>query len=353
MGYIQIGGLGKSFGSVAAVRDFDLDIQADEMVALIGPSGCGKSTTLRMVAGLDLPDQGHIRIDNQDVTFAPPHARRVGMVFQDYALFPNMTVAQNIEFGPMIAGRPRGDRSRRTAELAELTHLGETLARYPHQLSGGQKQRVALARALANEPRVLLLDEPLSALDAPIRQSLRMEIRRIQQQIRIATIYVTHDQEEALAIADRVVVMDAGRICEVGTPAAIYNRPASAFTAGFIGSNNILEGTVLSCNPAEVRCGQQVLRVASIDGAEPGAAVSVIIAAEALRLDAINPTEGNQIEGKITLKTFHGPLTRVEVSAAAQRWLALVPSSRAASLAVGEHVTLVLPSSACHVIARA
>jgi ABC-type Fe3+/spermidine/putrescine transport system ATPase subunit len=350
MAYIQIGGLSKSFGSVAAVRDFDLDIQADEMVALIGPSGCGKSTTLRMVAGLDLPDGGRIQIDGQDVTFAPPHARRVGMVFQDYALFPNMTVAENIQFGPMIARRPRAERSRRAAELAELTHLGETLARYPHQLSGGQKQRVALARALATEPRVLLLDEPLSALDAPIRQSLRMEIRRIQQQIRIATIYVTHDQEEALAIADRVVVMDAGRICEVGTPAAIYNRPASAFTAGFIGSNNILEGTVLSRTPAAVRCGEQALEVASLNGAEPGARVSVIIAAEALRLDATTTTDVNRIEGTITLKTFHGPLTRVEVSAATQRWLALLPSSLAASLAVGDSVVLALPASACHVI---
>jgi putative spermidine/putrescine transport system ATP-binding protein len=353
MGYIEIGGLRKSFGSVAAVRDFDLDIEADEMVALIGPSGCGKSTTLRMVAGLDLPDSGRIQIDGQDVTFAPPHARRVGMVFQDYALFPNMTVAENIQFGPMISRRPRAERSRRAAELAELTQLGETLARYPHQLSGGQKQRVALARALATAPRVLLLDEPLSALDAPIRQSLRMEIRRIQQQIRIATIYVTHDQEEALAIADRVVVMDAGRICEVGTPAAIYNRPASAFTAGFIGSNNILEGTVLSRTPATVRCGEQVLKVASLNGNEPGARVSVIIAAEALRLDATTTTDGNRIHGTITLKTFHGPLTRVEVSAAAQRWLALLPSSLAASLAVGDRLVLALPAAACHVIGRA
>lgn len=352
MGYIEIGGLRKSFGSVAAVRDFDLDIEADEMVALIGPSGCGKSTTLRMVAGLDLPDSGRIQIDGQDVTFAPPHARRVGMVFQDYALFPNMTVAENIQFGPMISRRPRAERSRRAAELAELTQLGETLARYPHQLSGGQKQRVALARALATEPRVLLLDEPLSALDAPIRQSLRMEIRRIQQQIRIATIYVTHDQEEALAIADRVVVMDGGRICEVGTPAAIYNRPASAFTAGFIGSNNILEGTVLSRAPAAVCCGEQVLEVASLNGAQPGARVWVIIAAEALRLDATKTTDGNRIEGTITLKTFHGPLTRVEVSAAAQRWLALLPSSLAASLAVGDSIVLALPASACHVIGR-
>ena len=353
MGYIQIASLSKSFGSVAAVRDFNLEIGADEMVALIGPSGCGKSTTLRMVAGLDLPDSGHIHIDGQDVTYAPPHARRVGMVFQDYALFPNMTVAQNIEFGPMIAGRPSGERSRRAVELAELTQLGATLARYPHQLSGGQKQRVALARALATEPRVLLLDEPLSALDAPIRQSLRMEIRRIQQQIRIATIYVTHDQEEALAIADRVVVMDAGRVCEVGTPAAIYNRPASAFTAGFIGSNNILEGAVLSRTPATVRCGAQVLRVANLNGAEPGTRVCVIIAAEALSLDAVAPAEGNRIEGKITLKTFHGPLTRMEVSAPAQRWLALLPSSLAASLAVGDDLSLSLPASACHVINQA
>jgi putative spermidine/putrescine transport system ATP-binding protein len=351
MGYIEIERLEKRFGAVVAVRDFDLEVARDEMVALLGPSGCGKSTTLRMIAGLDLPDAGRIRLDGQDVTATPPHRRRVGMVFQEYALFPNMTVAENIQFGPMIAGTPAPERARRVRELAELTALQDTLQRYPHQLSGGQRQRVALARALATEPRVLLLDEPLSALDAPIRQALRAEIRRIQQQVRIATIYVTHDQEEALALADRVVVMEAGGICEVGAPAEIYQRPRSAFTAAFIGSNNILDGVVVSGKPPAVRCGGQVLRCASLNGAGDGAAVTVVIPAEHLTLSEADP-EANRVTGTITLKTFHGPLTRIELTGAGQRWLALLPSPPAAVLAIGDPVSLSVPADACHVIVR-
>ena len=354
MGYIEIEGLEKRFGSVVAVRGFDLEVAQGEMVALLGPSGCGKSTTLRMIAGLDLPDAGRIRLDGQDVTATPPHRRRVGMVFQEYALFPNMTVAENIQFGPMIARSPSRERARLVEELAELTALQDTLQRYPHQLSGGQRQRVALARALATRPRVLLLDEPLSALDAPIRQSLRAEIRRVQQQVRIATIYVTHDQEEALALADRVVVMEGGRMCEVGTPAQIYHRPLSAFTAAFIGSNNVLEGVVVSRQPPTVRCGPQVLRCARLDG-EAGAAVTVVVPAENLQLGQLGlPPSGdvNQITGPITLKTFHGPLTRIEVSVAGRRWLALLPSPLAAACAVGETVSLSIPAESCHVIGR-
>ena len=253
----------------------------------------------------------------------------------------------------MISGQPSPERARLVAELAELTALRDTLQRYPHQLSGGQKQRVALARALATQPRVLLLDEPLSALDAPIRQALRVEIRRIQQQVRIATIYVTHDQEEALALADRVVVMEAGRICEIGTPAEIYHRPRSAFTAAFIGSNNILDGVVVARQPPTVRCGAQVLRCASLNGAEDEGRVTVVIPAENLQLSPRSPRDVNQITGPITLKTFHGPLTRIEVSVAGQRWLALLPSPLAATRAVGETVSLWIPEESCHVINRA
>jgi ABC-type Fe3+/spermidine/putrescine transport system ATPase subunit len=350
--YIEIERLEKRFGAVVAVRDFDLEVAQGEMVALLGPSGCGKSTTLRMIAGLDLPDAGRIRLDGQDVTTTPPHRRRVGMVFQEYALFPNMTVAENIQFGPMIARAPGPERARRVRELAELTALQDTLQRYPHQLSGGQRQRVALARALATEPRVLLLDEPLSALDAPIRQALRAEIRRIQQQVRIATIYVTHDQEEALALADRVVVMEAGSICEVGTPADIYHRPRSAFTAAFIGSNNILEGVVVSRQPPSVRCGGQVLRCASLGGAGNGAGVTVVIPAEHLTLGGADAGDATRVTGAITLKTFHGPLTRIELTAGGQRWLALLPSPLAAGCAVGNTVSLSIPAEACHVIIR-
>ena len=352
MGYIEIEGLEKRFGSVTAVCDFNLEVAQGELIALLGPSGCGKSTTLRMIAGLDLPDGGHIRLDGQDVTSVPPHKRRAGMVFQEYALFPNMTVAENIQFGPKIAGVPVPERVRRMRELAELTALQETLQRYPHQLSGGQRQRVALARALATQPRVLLLDEPLSALDAPIRQSLRAEIRRIQQRIQIATIYVTHDQEEALALADRVVVMEAGRICEIGSPVQIYQRPLSAFTAAFIGSNNIFEGVVASHQPPVVRCGEQLLRCARIDGDQDGGRVTVVVPAENLHLAAQAAGDGNVITGTVTLKTFHGPFTRIELSAAGQRWIALLPSSLAAPCTVGQAVSLGFAGEACHVIHR-
>ena len=350
MAYLEIERLDKRFGPVVAVSDFSLDVAQGEMVAFLGPSGCGKSTTLRMIAGLDVPDSGRIRLDGQDVTMTPPHKRRTGMVFQDYALFPNMTVAENIQFGPMISGVPASQRTRRVGELAELTALQDALQRYPHQLSGGQRQRVALARALATEPRVLLLDEPLSALDAPIRASLRAEIRRIQQQIHIAAIYVTHDQEEALALADRVVIMRSGRICEIGSPEQIYNRPQSAFTAMFVGNNNILEGEVLSHERSAIICGKQVLRCARLDGLEDGAEVTVVIPAEHLHV-ALGETEhANRITGLVTLRTFHGPLTRIEVSVSGQRWMALLPSAVAAPYAVGQTIALSVAPDQCYIV---
>jgi putative spermidine/putrescine transport system ATP-binding protein len=350
MAYLEIEGLDKRFGSVVAVRDFNLEIAQGEMVAFLGPSGCGKSTTLRIIAGLDIPDAGRIFLNGQDVTATPPHKRRIGMVFQDYALFPNMTVAENIQFGPMISGIAASQRAKRVGELAELTALDDALQRYPHQLSGGQRQRVALARALATEPRVLLLDEPLSALDAPIRASLRAEIRRIQQQIHIAAIYVTHDQEEALALSDRVVIMQSGRICEIGTPEQIYNRPQSAFTAGFVGNNNILGGTVVSHHPPAIRCGAHVLRCAQLDGVEEGAEVTVVIPAEHLRLAARDSAEDNRISGPVTLRTFHGPLTRIEVSVSGQRWMALLPSAAAAPYAVGQSIALSVAPDHCYIV---
>jgi putative spermidine/putrescine transport system ATP-binding protein len=271
------------------------------------------------------------------------------MVFQDYALFPNMTVAENIEFGPMISGTPPPQRVKRVGELAALTALGDALRRYPHQLSGGQRQRVALARALATEPRVLLLDEPLSALDAPIRAALRAEIRRIQQQIHIAAIYVTHDQEEALALADRVVIMQAGRICEIGTPDGSTNarsrhswQPSSATT--------ISREPVVSHQPPSIRCGAHVLRCARLDGVEEGAEVTVVIPAEHLRLAAHDSAEDNRISGPVTLRTFHGPLTRIELSASGQRWLALLPSGAAAPFAVGQTISLSVAPDQCYVV---
>ena len=235
MSYLELTDVQKRFGETSAVEDFNLAAEKGEFVSFLGPSGCGKTTTLRMIAGFEQPTSGTITIDGEDITCMPPNRRNVGMVFQSYALFPNMTVADNIGFGLKVRKRPADQIKKRVAELLEIVNLPDKGGRYPYQLSGGQQQRVALARALAFEPQVLLLDEPLSALDAKIRVALRHEIRSIQRQLGITTVYVTHDQEEALSLSDRVVVMSEGRMEQVGTPFEIYNFPSTAFVASFVG----------------------------------------------------------------------------------------------------------------------
>ncbi|HEX9924529.1 MAG TPA: ABC transporter ATP-binding protein, partial [Anaerolineae bacterium] len=244
MAFLELTHITKSFGAVTAVDDFNLQVTRGEFISFLGPSGCGKTTTLRMVAGFEKPTAGQIKIDEVDVTFAPPNQRNIGMVFQSYALFPNMTVAGNIGFGLKIAGVPKADIKQRVDEMLALIHLPKFGDRYPYQLSGGQQQRIALARALAIKPQLLLLDEPLSALDAKIRLGLRSEIRRIQQELGITTIYVTHDQEEALSLSDRIVVMNIGKVEQVGTPFEIYNFPQTQFVASFVGMLNQLQCTV-------------------------------------------------------------------------------------------------------------
>lgn len=245
MTFLNLDHLQKSFGPTRVVHDFSLGVEKGEFVSFLGPSGCGKTTVLRMVAGFETPSAGRIVIDGQDVTRLRPNQRQIGMVFQAYALFPNLTVAENVGFGLKVAGVPRAQRGPRVAEMLDLIGLPDLGGRYPWQLSGGQQQRVALARALAPRPRVLLLDEPLSALDAKIRVSLRNQIREIQQQLGITTIFVTHDQEEALSISDRIVVMHKGVADQTGTPAQIYNQPATDFVAGFVGTLNRFEAEVL------------------------------------------------------------------------------------------------------------
>ncbi|GLK66080.1 ATP-binding cassette domain-containing protein [Paracoccus kondratievae] len=245
MSFLTLDHLQKSFGTTRVVHGFDLSVEKGEFVSFLGPSGCGKTTVLRMVAGFETPSAGRVVIDGQDVTRARPNQRRIGMVFQSYALFPNLTVAENVGFGLKVGGVPRAERAGRVTEMLELIGLPDLGGRYPWQLSGGQQQRVALARALAPRPRVLLLDEPLSALDAKIRVSLRNQIREIQQQLGITTIFVTHDQEEALSISDRIVVMHKGVADQIGTPAQIYNQPATDFVAGFVGTLNRFAAEVL------------------------------------------------------------------------------------------------------------
>lgn len=239
---VQLRSITKRFGSMVAVDRVSLDIKDGEFVSLLGPSGCGKTTTLRIIAGFIEPEEGDVLVMGEDISDRPPHKRNMGMVYQNYALFPHMTVFDNIAYGlrrrklPMPRIREAVGRA---LELVQLTGLGD---RYPNQLSGGQQQRVALARAVAIEPKVLLLDEPLSNLDAKLRKQMQVELRDLQRRLKITTIYVTHDQEEALVLSDRIVVMSGGRVMQVGKPGAIYHRPANTFVANFIGSINFLRG---------------------------------------------------------------------------------------------------------------
>ncbi|CAM5345250.1 ABC transporter ATP-binding protein [Leifsonia shinshuensis] len=241
---VELEGVVRDYGGGAGLAGFSLAASPGEFIALLGPSGCGKTTALRSLAGLERVDSGRILIDGRDVTDEPTNRRDLGMVFQSYSLFPHLTSGQNVEFGLRMRKVPAEQRRRRAAEALELVGLDHHADRYAHQLSGGQQQRVALARALVTEPRVLLLDEPLSALDAKVRVQLREEIRRIQTELGITTFFVTHDQEEALAVADRVAVMRAGAIEQVGTPEELYHRPATAFVAEFVGLTNRVPGTV-------------------------------------------------------------------------------------------------------------
>jgi putative spermidine/putrescine transport system ATP-binding protein len=266
MAFLQLKSLIKSFGPVRVVQEFNLDVARGEFVSLLGPSGCGKTTVLRMVAGFESPTSGQIIIDGSDVTGLRPSQRNVGLVFQSYALFPNLTVAGNIAFGLKVARKPAAETEARVKDMLKLIGLPELGERYPFELSGGQQQRVALARALAVRPRVLLLDEPLSALDAKIRVSLRDQIRDIQRELGITTIFVTHDQEEALSISDRVVVMNKGRADQIGSPHEIYNKPTTEFVANFVGTLNAFSAMVKDAKKGVIMVNDTPITVPQLKG---------------------------------------------------------------------------------------
>ena len=313
MAFLEIENLRKSFGPLNVVEHFELAVERGEFVSFLGPSGCGKTTTLRMVAGFETPTVGAIRINGTDVTRLRPNQRNVGMVFQSYALFPNMTVAENVGFGLKVSRKPGSEIKRRVEEMLQLIKLPQLGARYPFQLSGGQQQRVALARALAIKPQVLLLDEPLSALDAKIRVSLREEIRAVQRELGITTIYVTHDQEEALSISDRIVVMNEGRMEQIGAPFEIYNYPRTRFVASFVGTLNIFEGRLVDAKAAIFEVdGQKIAAGHGIGNAEAGQTRSLALRPEAVTLGAGG--EGrNVMKGMIEEVSFLGAVVRIRV----------------------------------------
>jgi putative spermidine/putrescine transport system ATP-binding protein len=348
MAYLELNGLRREFGHVVALDGIDIALDKGEFLSLLGPSGCGKTTALRQVAGFDRPDAGTIRVDGRDITNVPPNRRDMGMVFQAYSLFPNMTAEQNVEFGLRIRGKSRADRRKRVGELLELVGLGHAGRRYPHQLSGGMQQRVALARALAIEPRVLLLDEPLSALDAKVRVQLREEIRRIQLELGITTLYVTHDQEEALSVSDHVAVMSAGRIEQMGTPSEMYSAPATPFVAEFIGTMNRLESTVVDGSRGEVDHAGTKLVIDEARGRTNGERVLVLVRPESLELESANgdgaPAQ-NTLRGEVITHTFLGPVTRLKIVGHAAELIADMSTARADAMPVGRPVIAHVPSS--------
>jgi putative spermidine/putrescine transport system ATP-binding protein len=313
MAFLELEHLQKRFALTSAVEEVQLDVTRGEFVSLLGPSGCGKTTTLRMIAGFEIPSAGVIRLDTVDITRRPPNRRNVGMVFQAYALFPNMTVADNVGFGLKVAKRPATEIRRRVEEMLTLIQMPTYGGRYPYQLSGGQQQRVALARALAIQPQVLLLDEPLSALDAKIRVALRIEIRAIQRKLGITTIYVTHDQEEALSLSDRVVVMNEGRVEQIGTPFEIYNFPRTPFVASFVGTLNVLRGRVVDPKAGTmVIDGQEITAANGLLDKRPGDPCAV-----ALRPEIVVPGDsadgGNRMRGTVEDVNFLGSIVRIRV----------------------------------------
>ncbi len=311
MPFIEMTALKKSFGSTQVVRDFELSLGKGEFVSLLGPSGCGKTTVLRMVAGFETPDVGDIRIEGESVLRHRASQRHIGMVFQSYALFPNLTVAENVAFGLKVARAAVAETRHRVDEMLEMVGLGAMRDRYPYQLSGGQQQRVALARAIAPRPRVLLLDEPLSALDAKIRAALRSEIRTIQRQLGITTLFVTHDQEEALSMSDRIVVMNGGKAEQIGPPEAIYNRPGTRFVAEFIGSLNVIEGQIVAGDSTHLVFSGGRLDLLPNFAGLAGQSVAVAIRPQSLRFCA---EEQALMRGVVRNIEFLGAFSRVHVS---------------------------------------
>jgi spermidine/putrescine ABC transporter ATP-binding subunit len=326
---ISLRGLTKRFGEVTAVDAVDLDLHENEFFALLGPSGCGKTTLLRMIAGFAQPDAGQILLDGRDMTTLRPNRRPVNLMFQSYALFPHMTVAQNIAYGLEMEGCGREEISARVGAMLEMTELSGFRARKPDSLSGGQRQRVALARALVKRPRVLLLDEPLGALDKKLREQMQLELKRMQHEVGITFVIVTHDQEEALVMADRIAVLDAGAIVQVGSPRDLYEYPSSRFVAGFIGKMNFFPGRLTQ---GGVAFGGGVLAGVAPPGQPQGGAAVAAVRPERLGLSAERPGDGlNAVAGRIVDVAYHGQDLNLHlaVEGAGERVLVRLPAGEA------------------------
>lgn len=358
MSFLQLTDIRKQFGSNVAVEHFNLDVERGEFVTFLGPSGCGKTTVLRMVAGFEQPSSGQIVLNGRDITVLPPNQRKIGMVFQSYALFPHLTAGDNVAFGLKLTRMPAAAIKARVAEMLDLVRLGQFGGRYPYQLSGGQQQRVALARALALQPDLLLLDEPLSALDAKVRAEVREEIRRIQARLNITTVFVTHDQEEALSISDRVVVMNQGAVEQEGPPFEIYNYPHTAFVAAFVGTLNRLAGRVVDASQGRVQLGDITLQTEAPLPHLDGAKVMVMMRPEELRL--VNPgvdvsaLNGNVLDATVEAISFLGAVVRMQVRTALAPLTIDVFNERQLVLpAIGDQRQISVPPEACLVMSEA
>lgn len=332
---VRLEDLRRRYAGVTALDGLSLTMAPGELVALLGPSGCGKTTALRLVAGLEEANGGRVVIGGEDVTHVPANRREIGMVFQAYSLFPHMTAMQNVAFGMQLHKVGSAERRKRAQDMLELVGLSAHAYKYAHQLSGGQQQRVALARALAIEPKVLLLDEPLSALDAKVRSRLRDEIRRVQLEVGTTTLFVTHDQEEALAIADRVGVMNAGRLEQLGPPTTIYSRPATAFVAEFVGLTNRLPGVVRD-GEVEVRGA----RLPLMHPATPNGPAVALVRPEAVTVTAEPDGTSGPLVGSVIAVAFLGATSRVTVDLGDSTVLAQMPTSDAAAHPAGTRVKL-------------
>ncbi len=343
MSSVTLQGVSKSYGAVTALRTMDLTIAQGEFLTLLGPSGCGKTTTLRLVAGFIEPSTGRILFGGDDVTDLPAQKREIGMVFQDYALFPHMTIADNIGFGLVERGRMPAEIRAKVNELVHLIRLPGIENRFPAELSGGQQQRVAVARAVAHSPRVLLMDEPLGALDLKLRETMQTEISAIQRELKITTVYVTHDQSEAMSMSDRIAVMNDGVIEQLGSASEIYNRPASKFVAGFVGQINLVECEVVGREASWTVLSAGTAHLRAMTAGAPKGRVSLGIRPEQLAImaeGAESPHGTNTLPGIVRSTMFAGHMVKVEIDAGTGQPIVVENHPNAPSVAIGQHVRI-------------